>query len=385
MPPWYLEKNIGVQGFKDDISLSDDEIALFARWADAGAPEGDRADLPPPRTFASAAEWTLGKPDLIVSSPSVFVKGVGPDWWGVPWDPQPIGVTEDRHISWVEYKEVSEAAGEAKRLAGSTVGGLYVFHHSNAAIRSADAAGGEGDSTLPGHEVGRNGDLFPDDAGRLVKAGSLLVWGNTHTHPSGVPGNDRTARLDLGLKLHPAGYRPKYESRGASFGRSEIEVKADQADQKTEAYWVAPQPVRLVNFEPHLHAAGVRMCLEAIYERSIETLNCAGYDHNWVKNYQYADMSAPLLPKGTILKATAWFDQTAKNANIVDPRNQANWGRRSVVNMFIVFQQMVFLTDEQYRDELDRRRAHLDATDGWDGLVGCPACFERPAPGGQAR
>ena len=44
MPPWYLEKDIGIQKFKDDPSLSDEEIALFATWADSGAPEGDQAD-----------------------------------------------------------------------------------------------------------------------------------------------------------------------------------------------------------------------------------------------------------------------------------------------------------------------------------------------------
>ena len=35
-------------------------------------------------------------------------------------------------------------------------------------------------------------------------------------------------------------------------------------------------------FEPHLHAPGARMCLEAIWGINIETLSCSGYDHNWV-------------------------------------------------------------------------------------------------------
>src|SRR5947207_6477896 len=41
MPPWFLEKTIGVQKVKDDNSLNDDEIEAIAAWADAGAPEGD--------------------------------------------------------------------------------------------------------------------------------------------------------------------------------------------------------------------------------------------------------------------------------------------------------------------------------------------------------
>ena len=27
MPPWYIEKDIGIQRYKNDVSLSDDEIA----------------------------------------------------------------------------------------------------------------------------------------------------------------------------------------------------------------------------------------------------------------------------------------------------------------------------------------------------------------------
>jgi len=82
MPPWFLERTIGVQKLKEDISLSDAEIAMIAKWADSGAPEGNRADMPPPLVFADNSRWFLGKPDLIVSSPRVTVKSTAPDWWG---------------------------------------------------------------------------------------------------------------------------------------------------------------------------------------------------------------------------------------------------------------------------------------------------------------
>src|SRR5215470_13267839 len=48
MPPFFVEKNIGIQKFKHDPSLSDDEVAKIARWADAGAPRGNPADMPKP-------------------------------------------------------------------------------------------------------------------------------------------------------------------------------------------------------------------------------------------------------------------------------------------------------------------------------------------------
>ena len=82
MPPWYIEKNIGIQHYKDDPSLSDDEIAKIAKWADSGAPRGNPADMPPPLDFDDGGAWRIGKPDLVVSTKEILVKGNAPDWWG---------------------------------------------------------------------------------------------------------------------------------------------------------------------------------------------------------------------------------------------------------------------------------------------------------------
>src|ERR1700730_16071212 len=60
MPPWYMEKNIGIQQFKDDPSLSDDEIAKIGKWADNGAPLGNPADMPPARQFDDLSKWSIG-------------------------------------------------------------------------------------------------------------------------------------------------------------------------------------------------------------------------------------------------------------------------------------------------------------------------------------
>ena len=60
MPPWYIEKDLGIQHYKNDISLSDEEVAKIAAWADNGAPQGNPADMPKPLTFADAKAWTIG-------------------------------------------------------------------------------------------------------------------------------------------------------------------------------------------------------------------------------------------------------------------------------------------------------------------------------------
>ena len=101
MPPWFIDKNVGVQHFDNDESLTDEEIATIVKWVDGGAPQGNPADMPPPRQFPDDQAWQIGKPDLIVTLPKdVIVKAHGPDWWpDILVDP---GLTEDRYIQAIQ-------------------------------------------------------------------------------------------------------------------------------------------------------------------------------------------------------------------------------------------------------------------------------------------
>jgi hypothetical protein len=112
------------------------------------------------------------------------------------------------------------------------------------------------------------------------------------------------------------------------------------------------------------------MCLEAIWGYNIQTLTCAGYDHNWVRGYDYADDAAPLLPKGTILHIIGYMDNSPSNKNVPDPRNWQGSGNRSVANMFIDLGQQVSLTEDQFQQEMAERRAKSNG----DVIIGCPLC-----------
>src|ERR1051326_407155 len=82
MPPWFIDKNVGVQRFSNDISLTDQEIATIVKWVDAGAPQGNPSDMPAARRFPDGLAWQIGEPDLVVTLPKdVIVKAKGPDWW----------------------------------------------------------------------------------------------------------------------------------------------------------------------------------------------------------------------------------------------------------------------------------------------------------------
>ncbi len=371
MPPWYIEKNIGIQHYKNDNSLSDLQIAKIAKWADNGAPEGNPADLPPAIELNDGSRWTLGEPDLIVSTPEITVKAGAPDWWG-DLDPAPTGLKEDRYVKSIEMREVNDIQKDTGR---KTVGGRYVFHHmiwtTNVPGEAGSLAEGDGGG-WPIHEVGRNADVFPDDAGRLLRANSNLVFYSTHLHSNG---RDTKARLLFGFKFFPKGYKPAVKwSRSRSLGNGvDIDLRPNEAGQRLDAYTVLEEPTKIVSFEPHMHAPGVRMCLEAIWGINIQTLSCAGYDHNWVRVYDYDDDYAPLLPKGTILHIVGWFDSTPANFNVTDPRNWSGSGNRSIANMFIDLGRGLALTDEQFYAEMAQRREKLKLTAN-DVVIGCPLC-----------
>ena len=372
MPPWYIEKDIGIQDFKNDPSLSDEEITKIAAWADNGAPLGNPADMPPPVAYIDVDEWEIGEPDLIVSTPSVEVKADAPDWWGAVADVD-TGLPEDRYVSAIEFKEVTESrVGQGR----DTVGGRFVFHH--AVIRVVgpdydedDVLARAGLSSWPVHEVGRNADVFDPKAGKEMVADSKVVLPSMHLHANGA---DTRAHLDIAFKFHPKGYEPELDQRLIAFGNGvDLDVEAEHPNQTMESYFVLPEHARISVFEPHMHAPGVRMCLEAIYGTTIETLNCSGYDHSWVRVYTYADHAMPLLPKGTVLHITGWFNNSASNPNVPDPRNWSGGGNRSVDQMFINIMQGSYLDDEEFKEALAERERVLEVAAG-ERVIGCPLC-----------
>lgn len=370
MPPWFIERNIGIQRYKDDPSLSDKEIATIAAWVDGGAARGNPKDMPPPRHYADAAGWTIGTPDLIVSSPAATIEAVAADWFGA-LDSVPTRLTEDRYVKAVEIKEVrlqSRAKPkDAEKGAARAALNTFVVHHAVVAT-AAEGSGGGSDEEAAAlgprgtfsitYELGQNSTIFPDNVGVKLPAGSVLTFDRMHYHSVGT---ETVARIDVAFKLHPKGYQPKYQQSLVSMPLEfdfELDIPAGQSSVLRDAFYRLSRPGFLMTFEPHLHSSGNRMCMEAIYpDGKREMLTCAGYNHNWVKVYTYEDDVAPLLPTGTVLHFLAWYDNTPGNPRVVDARNWKGWGNRSIDDMFYHLPRMILLTEEQYKEEVAARAA----------------------------
>src|SRR5262249_1701930 len=205
---------------------------------------------------------------------------------------------------------------------------------------------------------------------------------SAHMHANG---RRTKAHVEFGFKFHPKGYQPTKRLLSLRAATRDLDIRAMQPDQKFEAFMVLKENAKIMIFEPHMHAAGVRMCLDAIFGTTTETLTCAGYNHSWVRVYTYEDDAAPLLPKGTIMRVTSFFDNSPSNKNVADPRNWIGSGQRSLDNMAIGILTTMYLSDEAFKKEVAARRQHLKLAAG-QSAIGGPTCgFDQGKDAGAAR
>ena len=344
MPPWHIDKKIGVQKIKEDRSLSDTEISTIVRWVDAGAPMGDPADMPAPVEFQDFGAWTI-EPDWIVTSPPHTVPAEAGDWWGDYIVPS--GLTEDRYIKAIQTK----------------AGDLRVVHHAlTYAVTDPDAPAQDasGDFFLNEYAVGKNADVYPDGSGKLIE-GDARVRFSFHYHSIGEEVTDQT---DLGFEFYPAGTTPDHILYSKQLGQAgELDIPAGQITRH-DGYATMYLPGRLTGFQPHMHFLGKRQCLELIYpDSTTEMVNCANFDFNWHIVYNYEDEAQPIYPAGTKLHVISYHDNTAGHRGNVDPNNWAGGGSRTVDEMAFGWISWYDLSQEEYQAELEARKAKSSTND----------------------
>ncbi len=339
MPPWYIDKNVGIQGFKYDYSLTDDEIAKVANWVDNGAPRGNPADLPAPREFRDIAEWKIGEPDWVVEIPEPFVvEAEAPNWWGdLVAD---SGLTEDRWVKAVETKPSLE--------------GFPVVHHAVTSMEDMDSEDGDY-NFLNEYALGKNGDIFPDGTGRLIEAGSQIKF-NMHYAANGVKTTDRTR---VGIQFYPKGVVPERKLISAHVGDDEdLDIPAGASDVRHDGFYRLKENAHITAFQAHLHNLGKRQCLGAVLpDNTKQILSCADWDFGWHIVYNYEDDVAPLLPKGTMLHVTSWHDNSEANRWNDDPTNWAGFGQRSSDEMSFSWVSWYELDEESYEKAVAEREA----------------------------
>ena len=337
MPPWHIDKNVGIQRIKGDRSLTDPEIDTIVRWVDAGAPMGNPADMPEPVELQDFGAWTI-EPDVIVTSPPHTVPAAAGDWWGDYIVES--GITEDRYIQAIQTK----------------AGDLRVVHHAlTYAVTDPDAPADDSsnDFFLNEYAVGKNADKYPDATGKMFEANARVRF-SFHYHSIGEEVTDQT---ELGLKLYPKGEVPDHILYSRQLGQAgELDIPAGQITRH-DGYATMYLPGRLTGFQPHMHFLGKRQCLELIYpDSTTEMVSCANFDFNWHIVYNYEDEVQPIYPAGTKLHVISYHDNTEAHRGNVDAVNWTGGGSRTIDEMAFGWVSWFDLSEEEYSAELKARR-----------------------------
>jgi mono/diheme cytochrome c family protein len=361
MPPWYIDRTVGIHEFKNDRSLSDAEISTILAWIDGGRIEGDPADLPPHVEFPDPNEWRLagqfGQPDLVVASEPYTLEAVTQDKW---WRPvTPVDLDEPR---WVKAIEIKPAGLDSRRVTHHALAFLEQDESddmmSAGAVQASTRGGAMGGPGLfMEWAVGKDGEIFPEGAGKLMLPGSQIRW-EVHLHANGeqVVGS----YVELGVWFYPKDAEPHNRTRLMFYnatGPGGLDIPPGEV-AVTQNFHTLQWPARLENFQPHMHMRGKAFSLEAIYPDGRRELisQVNNFQWNWHINYIYADDVAPLLPAGTTLVVTAWHDNTADNPNNPDPEQWVDWGDRTVDEMAHLWADVTYLDPEEF-DRLVAERA----------------------------
>jgi mono/diheme cytochrome c family protein len=352
MPPYRYDRDIGIQNLKDDLRLSLSEIEAISSWVDAGAPMGDPADLPPPLSFPDLSEWAyaeqLGPPDLIIKTKPYTLAADGQDVW---WRPiTPTGMTEDRCIKAVSVKPSPQGRAAA--------------HHANSRLLGFDEETEEWVEVerLSEYALGKVGEVVPEDACRRLPADSMVTW-DVHYYPTGEVIEDDV--IEMGVWLYPEDHEGKYQQDLKLYSLlmkgSELELQP-HGTAMTQGFHSFDTPVRIDSFQPHGHFRLVGKTLEIFDPKTgdLEMVSSVSdWTNDWHTSHIYADDSAPLVPAGSVLVITGYYDNTAGNKQNPDPTQWVGRGSRTADEMSHAWIAVTHLDDKGYEQLVAEREERL--------------------------
>ncbi len=343
MPPWKPDPSVG--NFRHERRLSDAQIELFSRWAEAGAPEGNPADLPKPPEFVDG--WQLGEPDLIVKMPESFtVPAGGPDIYRC--FPIPIPLEEDRMVRAVEFRP-----GNA-----SVVHHSIMFLDANHAARELSGKDGQpGYESFGGPTIVPTGGLgawvpgampqpLPDGLALYLAKGSDLVL-HMHYHPTGKAETDQST-----VGIYFAKEPTKRLISGIAILQTDLHIPPGRRHHHILAESEPlPADVYVMGLTPHMHNLGREIKVTAVDpsgQRKVPLLWIKDWDFNWQGAYQFA---RPMrLPKGSKIEVRAYYDNSKHNPkNPNHPPKEVSWGEQTSDEMCLVSVQVFTETMDDLR------------------------------------
>ena len=339
MPPWQAQA--GVQHYRNDRSLTQEQINMIAAWADAGAPEGNPKDAPAPRRFEQG--WNIGKPDLVIEMPEAYkipAKGTVEYTYII----LPSNFKEDRWVQAFEVRPGNRSVMHHAVLYARMPGSKWLSEYPKGVPfvpeprpgtkkRSSDgdrsAEGSLADEWLVGYVPGIQPYVSPEGSAYLVKAGADFVLQGHYT-TNGSAAEDQTR---IGFVF--AKEAPKKRNFMMQVVNTDFVIPPGAADFKDSGSITLASDVQVLSASPHMHVRGKAMDLRAEYPTGEKEylLKVPRYDFNWQLIYE---LDKPkLLPRGTKLFADATFDNSANNRANPDPTSEVHWGDQSWEEMLL--------------------------------------------------
>lgn len=338
MPPWKADE--GKEKFADAHQLSMDEIAKISQWTGAGAPEGNKADLPPTPKFAQG--WQNGEPDAVFQPSGTYdLAAEGDDVYRcyvIPTD-----YTEDRYVSAMEVRPGNRAI----------VHHVIAYLDTSGKAREKDAAdAGPGYTSFGGIGVTPSGSLggwapglvprmAPAGEGILLPKGADIVL-QVHYHKSGKPETDLT-KIGLYFAKGPVDKR----IRSMMVVNPLLRIPAGDANYTTSASRNVRDDITVLSVTPHMHLLGKDMQISATLPDGKEEklVHVNDWDFNWQMIYGFKDPVK--LPAGTQVNLTARYDNSADNVlNPTSPPKTVTWGEQTTDEMCIAF--LFYTVDKEH-------------------------------------
>ena len=310
MPPWYAtEHTDGL--FSNERGLTDAEIETITAWVSAGAPAGDKNAAPAPRVFGDGDDgWFLGTPDFVVEM----------DRYTIPDESYDLQTTFRTMIDDVLLPDGGVWVRGWEFRAGDN--GDRV-HHFCAGVEdvdtvvNADAGQGEDEGAAADRggslgcvSAGTEGKLLPDGWGMFIETGSSVRY-NMHYNKEPGPGTsfENAASIGFHLSKEP----PKYAFKNDSIGNTGYMIPAHRADYRVGAGRKLKKDMYVANFWPHAHFRGVAARYTATYPDGTQELllDVPEWEQGWQETYWYKEPK--LLPKGTMIDVSFWYDNTSEN------------------------------------------------------------------------
>ena len=312
MPPWSGESER--RHWRNDLSLSDEEIATVIAWAKAGAPEGDAADLPEVPTFAEG--WTLGEPDYVLTLERIDVPADGEDLF--PKFSRRIVLDEPRWVRAIEFQP----------------GDRRVTHHFLSTYVT-NAGGKQKAGAFAIWTAGMPPYVFPDGTGRVLGEETVINFDN-HYHPMGEATSD-VSKVGLYFGEGPL----QKEVATVPVTNTGLRIPPGAGHHAETAHFIFDRDSQILAFSPHMHVRGKAMSYEITYPDGTREmlLDVPKYDYNW--QWLYYPTEPIDVPAGSRIDVTAVWDNSADNPANPDPTQEIIYRGDTFSEMFNGFMEVI--------------------------------------------